>query len=262
MGLFAPKCPLSLDEWEWQLACFKWLLEEFGGLEQHRRSDLVLPNADFFPPTGAQGEDFVAEILDQIKSHCGMSEWPTRLVIGEAGKAMDIGTVQHLVHDRHANLGEFRVVEDGSGGYVAEITYNPDLAARPSKLIATLSHELGHYLLSGAKKCPPGGRDIEEHATDLATVYMGFGIFLANDARSFSGHSQGWQTEWQGYLSETALITALTISETLAGRDPMEAAPHLKSYLAKDLSKAVKFCRDRNLIEEIMAVDLTEYGVK
>ena len=54
---------------------------------------------------------------------------------------------------------------------------------------------------------------------------------------------------------------ALAISETLAGRDPMTAAPYLKRHLAKDLRDAARYIAKRNLIDEIMEIDLADYGV-
>ncbi|MEL6876411.1 MAG: hypothetical protein AAGM33_13160 [Pseudomonadota bacterium] len=64
MSLFGPKRPLSEDEWEWQLASFKWLLTEFGGIESNPANVLVLPTADFFPPTSAESGQKAQQIFD------------------------------------------------------------------------------------------------------------------------------------------------------------------------------------------------------
>lgn len=47
---------------------------------------------------------------------------------------------------------------------------------------------------------------------------------------------QWFRSGAQGYLSERALMSALAISETLAGRDAMGAARYLKPHLAADLA--------------------------
>ena len=44
MNLFGPKRPLAAEEWEWQLAGFRWLLEEFEGLDKHRAGILATPD--------------------------------------------------------------------------------------------------------------------------------------------------------------------------------------------------------------------------
>ena len=146
------------------------------------------------------------------------------------------------------------------------ITYNPALADDTDALVATFAHELGHYLMSTAHTAPPGGWELHELHTDLAAVYLGFGIFLANSARSFSQYQSagemGWSSRTQGYLSEGALVTAIAIFQRLAGRDPMEAAPWLKDYLRSDLKKTAK-ALDRlhpDLAASVAAVDLNDFA--
>ena len=146
------------------------------------------------------------------------------------------------------------------------ITYNPALSDDPTALIATFAHELGHYLMSTARSDPPGGWELHELHTDLAAVHLGFGLFLANSARSFSQFQSagmmGWSSRSQGYLSEGALTTALVIVERLSGRDPGAAAPYLKDYLQKDLRRAAKALASRHpdMVAAVEAVDLSAYA--
>ena len=66
---------------------------------------------------------------------------------------------------------------------------------------------------------------------------------LANSARNFSqfqnATEMGWSSQTQGYLSEGALVPPTALFQLLAGRDPMDARPWLKSYLQSDLKRAV-----------------------
>ncbi|SIN59668.1 hypothetical protein SAMN02745824_0199 [Parasphingorhabdus marina DSM 22363] len=263
MSLFGPKRPLSKDEWEWQLASFKWLLAEFGGIERNPTNVLVLPTAEYFPPTSGEPAEKAQQIFDQVRTLSGMAEWPTRLLAGEASKEANIASGISLVHENHAPAGEFLVKNGPTGEQLAEIRYNPRHLANPESLIATFAHELSHYLMANAKSDPPGGWDIHELTTDLTAVYLGFGIFMANSAWNFEGHSsfdqQGWQYERQGYLTERGLVTAIAIWETLAGRDPMAAAPFLKPHLAKDLKKATAYVHKNAVAQEIAEYDLEQY---
>lgn len=266
MGLFGTKRPLSADEWEWQLASFKWLFAEFGGADEHRNDILVLPTVEFFPATDAKGDEFAREMFDIVKRCAGLEEWPTRLEKGLATqqhKAVQPGFGIH--HPSGDALGTFEVETTGDGKHVAVVTYAADQADHPVSLVATLAHELAHCLMSTAATSPPGGWDIHELTTDLTAVFLGFGIFLGNSARTSRAFTefdqQGWETRGQGYLSERALMTALAISETLAGRDPLAAAPHLKPYLAKDLKLAARYAASRDLAADMAAIDLADYGV-
>ena len=51
---------------------------------------------------------------------------------------------------------------------------------RPESLISTFAHEFAHYLIHSVDAPTPGGEELEEHATDLVAVFMGFGVFLAS----------------------------------------------------------------------------------
>lgn len=261
VSLFGPRLPIDADELEWQMATFKWLQTEFGsGAEV-----LVLPTPAFFPNSPRQGHGRVEDLFGHVRRAAGMEEWPCTLQAGTGDRPQQVGTALLLRHEHApAPCGTFQLV-DADGGSRVVITYNPALIADPTALIATLAHELAHYLMSSAKTDPPGGWALHELHTDLAAVWLGFGIFLANSARSFSqyqsGGEMGWSSRTQGYLSEGALVTGLAIAERVAGRDPLAAAPYLKTYLEKDLRRASKaLARSHpDMAAAVAAVDLAAY---
>lgn len=262
-GLFAPKLPIDSDELEWQLATFKWLGAEFGSVGE---SDLVLPTAQFFPPSQRRGGGRVEDLFASVKAAAGMSDWPCELRAGAGDRPAHVGTGLLLRHEGASPPCGTFAIDDGEGGQKVVITYNPSLADDSGALIATFAHELGHYLMSTAKSAPPGGWDLHELHTDLTAVYLGFGIFLANGARSFgqfqSGGETGWSSSTQGYLSEGALVTATAIFQRLAGRDPLAAAPYLKPYLESDLRKAAK-ALDRlhpDVSASVERIDLSDFA--
>ena len=262
LSLFRARLPIDRDELEWQLATFQWLRREFGsGAER-----LVLPTPAFFPPASGGDHARAEALFGHVRRGAGMEQWPCELRPGTSDRPTQLGPALLLRHEHApAPCGTFQVVaEDGSTRVV--ITYNPELVGDPTAMIATLAHELAHYLMSTAVTAPPGGWALHELHTDVAAVWLGFGIFLANSARSFSqfqsAGEMGWSSRSQGYLAEGALIAALVIAERLAGRDPLAAAPYLKPYLAKDLRGAVKaLARQHPDIEAaVEAVNLSDYA--
>ncbi|HEV2747652.1 MAG TPA: hypothetical protein VGW34_10180 [Allosphingosinicella sp.] len=263
MGLLGPRLPIDVDELEWQLATFKWLIAEFG---EAGDTPLVLPTPQWFPRSEASGDAEIADLFGHVRRAAGMEQWPCELVAGDQDRPTYAGNALLLRHEgAAAPCGTFQVAgEDGSPRIL--ISYNPGLAADTMALVATFAHELGHYLMSTASSPPPGGWELHELHTDLVAVYLGFGIFLANSARSFSqfqsGGEMGWSSRTQGYLSEGALVTALTIFQRLAGRDPADAAPYLKAYLAKDLKSASAWLAKRHpdMPASVRAVDLSDYA--
>ncbi|MEA3041811.1 MAG: hypothetical protein QOC65_1300 [Sphingomonadales bacterium] len=262
LSLFGARLPVDEDELEFQLATFKWLRREFGP----PAAALVLPTKDWFPPSPNKGAARVADLFGHVKSAAGMADWPCELQAGAGERPAHVGTGLLLRHEGAAPpCGTFQVTGDDGRPKVV-ITYNPSLGEDPTALIATFAHELAHYLMSTARTDPPGGWELHELHTDLAAVHLGFGLFLANSAKTFSqfqsAGEMGWSSRWQGYLSEGALVTALVVVERMAGRDPLAASPYLKDYLAKDLARAAKALGKRysDMASAVEAVDLSEYG--
>jgi hypothetical protein len=263
LSLFGPKPPIDSDELEWQLATFKWLGSEFGPAGD---APLVAPTTEFFPISTRKGAGRVEDLFASVKSAAGMADWPCELQAGAGDRPAHVGTGLLLRHEgASAPCGTF-ALDDGEGGRKVVITYNPSLAEDSGALVATFAHELGHYLMSTAATAPPGGWELHELHTDLAAVFLGFGIFLANSARSFSQYQgageTGWSSRTLGYLSEGALVTAVAIFQRLAGRDPMEAAPWLKDYLRSDLKKAAKALGrlHPDMAASVAAIDLGEFA--
>lgn len=263
LSLFGPRLPVDDDELEWQLATFKWLNDEFGDVAD---PPLVLPTAQNFPPSSRKGHGRVEDLFLHVKRAAGMEDWPCDLEAGEGERPVQVGPALLLRHEgAQPPCGTFQVTgEDGRQRVV--ITYNPGLADDTTAMIATFAHELGHYLMSTARTAPPGGWELHELHTDICAVAMGFGIFLANSARSFSQYQSagemGWSSRSQGYLAEGALVTALAVRERLGGRDPLAAARYLKDYLQTDLRRAAKALTKRcpDMAAAMAAVDLDAFG--
>lgn len=263
ISLFGPRLPIDDEELEFQLATFKWLIGQFGPIGE---TPLVLPTPDFFPLVGARGEAGVREIFEAVRALVGMAEWPCELRVGKSDVPIDAGNAHLLRHQGNpAPCGTFEVGE-GLAGRHGIITYNPGMAGDQAGLVATFAHEFGHYLMATAAAPPPGGWELHELHTDLAAVYFGFGVFMANHARSFGHFStsggSGWQASWRGYLSEGALVTATAIFQRLAGRDPLAAMPFLKDYLRKDLKRAAAALAKKapDMAAAVEAVDLSDFA--
>jgi hypothetical protein len=260
-GLSKPRPPVDDEEYDWLLACFAWLAREFGGNSALRGATLVLPSRDFFPPSKLTGHERALELFGQVKALAGMTEWQCDLIPGAASREHRVTTGHGLKHEgKGPPLGTFGYTD---GCY--QITYNPASLADPATLVATFAHELSHYLIHSAQTAPPGGRELEEHATDLAAVFMGFGVLMANSAKSFGQFQDfgeiGWQMQARGYLSENALTTGVALFVVASGADAATAETALKDYLRKPFRHAVKaIVRDHpDLATELRDMDLIDW---
>ena len=259
---FKAKCPVDPEEWEWLLAGLKWLRREFPELDDRRQ--LALPTSEAFPPSTAAGAERGEELMDQVKAIAGLTDWPVRLLPVAPPRRGAVNSVAALQSGSGA-CGSFRLERTAEGLPFAEIRYTVDQLDNPAGLVATFAHELAHYLLRTQPNPLPGGDPVEELFTDLTAVWLGFGIFLGNNAR-YSGHveegaGRGWFVSgWQGYLGERMLMTALALSELVAGRDPADAAPYLKTYLETDLRSAERYAARGDVRAELDAIDLADFG--
>lgn len=238
MALFGSGRFLDRDTETWHFETWARLLRVLGG-RGVAQTPLVLPTKDFFPTTKLTGHDRALHAFACVKSAMGMNEWPCDLVADEGPPSLQ-------------DVGEFWTVKTpgrAAGTFSAKsgqvtLTYDPGLVKDPMRLVATLAHELSHYLLAGVKEEPPGGWDLHELATDLTVAYCGFGVFGANSAFEFARFHetgrQGWRSQRIGYLSERTWALALATFLALTGR---QGAAHdwLKPGLRDVVRSAEKY---------------------
>lgn len=219
--MFRSRPPIEDHVIDWIFETYAWLLREFGGIDELRSTRLVLPTPEFYPIEGLEGRDLADELFLRTKEYARMLDWPCRLVEQETDD--DVHALMSVFphrYERSSAAGTFSY-----GGRVPTVSYDPRGLSQPMRLVATLAHELGHYLLAGARNEPPGGPELEEPATDLAAVFMGFGIPMANG--TFTASGVGWSRH--GYLGEGDLSYALAIFAELLDIEAKTIRPHLRA---------------------------------
>jgi hypothetical protein len=243
-GLFSKGSLLGEELTQWQFDCFGWLLRHTGGFEAFKRRQPIQPTPKFFPSRGLRGHALAEHIFFQVKQHADMADWPCVLQVQEHDPNPLVAPALLIQGNPSSPAGTFRATDEG-----ALITYHPRNLTDPMSPVATFAHELAHYRTAGFEEAPPGGWEVWEPATDLAAVFLGFGLFLANSRFNFSQHSDGqtmgWRWRQQGYLSEPEVLHMHAIFSSLLAIQPTETLKHLKPALRgiykrvhKDVSKA------------------------
>jgi hypothetical protein len=237
MWPFKAKPVIDADAAAWHVDNFLWLLREFSGGGAFAQTRLVLPKPGFFTFDAEQGHALALRIFLQVRDYCGMRDWEVDLV--EDDNPLAQSTPFSMIEPKRHALGTF-----GAHGNRIQISYVPALLQRPDRLIATIAHELAHYLLATANERPNCADDEIECLTDLAAVFMGFGVFLANTRfhhETYSdGSMRGWRIGHFGYLPEADLIFALALFLRAKGLDATAADESLKPHLAKMLRRAMQ----------------------
>jgi hypothetical protein len=118
--------------------------------------------------------------------------------------------------------------------------------------------------------------DETEFLTDLTSVYLGFGVFLANVRFRFealqSGTRHGWRIGHSGYLPEADLIFALALFLRANSLTPDLALVCLKPHLATMLRRALrtrsphrspKLCRQRQnrKSQQVARMSAAKFGI-
>src|SRR4051812_28514769 len=162
---FRPKSFLDTARREWQFAAFAWLLRNSGGYPKFLDTALVLPSEEFFPDPALSGHAGVTALFRRVRDHAGMGEWPCGI---------------------EPDADAERPWLSGVAG-VPVIRYRPDSLA-PTPLVASLARELARYYTETLDESAPGGPALLEPALDVATVFMGFGVFMANATLEGGGY--------------------------------------------------------------------------
>ncbi|WP_448555207.1 hypothetical protein [Thalassotalea montiporae] len=253
-NLFKNKPFLASEDQTFQIETYRWLLRNFGGEDFYQATSLILPTKAYFPAEADNPESAAIATFNSVKQHANMATWKCILEAQQEDANPFVSAGIAIQNAPVSPNGTFQATASDK----VIITYNPVLVGQPMQLVATLAHELAHYLTATAKDEPPGGWDNWEFATDIAATFMGFGIFMANSAFNFSQYadtdSQGWKSSRSGYLSENEHIYALAIFLLLKDLPINEASRYLKPHLGKQLKKAMKLLSNSDFIIKLKAV--------
>jgi len=165
----------------WHFEIWKWLLENLGGFSSFKENPFVTPTQEFYPFHPSYEHSYFEDIFNTTNTLMGVKDWPCRqerLEEDVPGAKPPPGVEASWSSDEPA--GTFELTDRG-----AIIRYTPEQANEPMALVATMAHELSHYILATAQSDPPGGWEDHELHTDVAAVFSGFGLFLCNSAFSF-----------------------------------------------------------------------------
>lgn len=232
--------------------------ENFGGKYFYEDAKLILPTEEFFPVKNEEPEKIAQQMFELVKKYAGLEDWPCILKAQETDPNLRVSTFLTLNNTEHNPHGTFSTNENSE----VIITYNPKLTSDPTQMVATLSHELSHYLTSTSVDPPPGGMDNWEFATDITATFLGFGIFQANAVFSIQQYtdfeSQGWHTSGGGYLSEAEHSYALALFIKLKNISPETVYPHCDVNIKDYLKKALAELEDKPYVEELLKVQYVE----
>ena len=218
----------------WLLEHYFWLNESLVERDSEPNCWAIFPTKEHFPFKHAKTFEYAESLFDRIKECMEISDWPCELQSEEqinevSAEDLAQSGIYGSIPQSSSAAGTFSIDEENQ----VVISYSEEELGNPISLIATMAHELCHYLISTITSEPPCGWEDHEPLTDIAAVHEGFGIFLCNSAFQFGqfqdGQSHGWSSRSVGYLQESELAFCLAIFTIHRSIDPALIAGHLKA---------------------------------
>lgn len=212
------------EDKDWIEQNMLWFIEHFG-VESVREQPFILPSFDNFPFNNLNDPDqfhslfsslcvtlnldpdeIVIKIFDDIKS----KQWD---VMTPEGKFSDAAGLYNRLYE--------------TGGKRFQVQIARSNLEKPMLLISVIVHELVHVKLLGGNYMSQQDRDLEP-LTDLASIFFGFGIFVANSVVT----SDFYWVSRSGYLPPQMISYANALICHISGKQPRDILPLLNRNTA------------------------------
>ncbi|MBK9249995.1 MAG: tetratricopeptide repeat protein [Ignavibacteria bacterium] len=206
---YSPTVTPEDKDWIEQNIC--WFIEVFG-LDNLKVQPIILPTVENFPYNDLNDTNQFQKLFERLCRYCDVN--PNEIVVKFFD---DFKSKQWTTWIPH---GEFC---DAAGIYnqvytTDEKRFNIQLAKsnlnHPQLLVSVISHELAHVKLLGGNYMNSKDPDMEP-LTDLASIFFGFGIFVANSSQIKDIY---WITR-TGYLPQQMISYANALICYITGYD-------------------------------------------
>jgi len=157
-----------------------WFIEIFG-FDVIQDRPFILPASDLFPYNDLSQRDQFQQLFEQVCSYWNIN--PEQIDISIFDNIEKQRWIQFAQHtSRQAANGLFSDISaNGNVRYKIELAKSNE--ANPQLMVTVIAHELAHVKLLGENHISEAHQNMEE-ITDLATIFMGFGVFMANSCET------------------------------------------------------------------------------
>ena len=226
-----PQALVSDQSAIWIVDCFQYAIEHFDREEFFNRCQLVQPTNAFFPGNVSSVEEKAQNIFQHSMRHAGLSHWPFKLnhsgmPIPNAALTSDTLTIER---DSNKTLNQ---LEAKNSHFT--IGYNSQQTLKPEDLAASFAQLFAQYMIFHAVQLPPRGQTHLMEASEVISVFMGFGVVLANSAYTFRGGCGSCfnpSANRHASLTENEVLFALAVFCCYKDIANKEATQHLKKHL-------------------------------
>ena len=219
-----PTCPVETGWKIWTESRMRWLTDKLG-FDRLASIEVILPEHRYFPDPYTATPADAGKIFERV---CGyMNLDPNRFDL-------------EVIPDEE--------LDDFVGEYIAgerpRIVVASSQLLDMERLVATIAHELGHDILLGGGLITVEKED-HEPLTDLITVFLGFGLFMANatlrDKKEVGNNTSYHKIDAQGYLPSRICGYGLALFAYARGETKPDSARYLRPDAAQTFNAALRY---------------------
>lgn len=226
---------------DWLHASMAWALQNFNAQAFVERTELVTPDADYFPKPVSNPREMAEYVLQRVVELSGIQQWPWRLAPSAQCAAEPPTLLSLPVTQRFATPTPIQQSE-----YALLIPFVPEQLKQPQDLVASTAQNCAQHLLWQSQLSPPGGADFFQQTAEVLAVFLGFGVILTNSAYAFRGSCAKCydpRANRRASLSESEVLYALALFGELKHLPAKRVTRHLKPHLRNAYRVALKQIR-------------------
>lgn len=231
------KCPVTVEDKEWIEKKLDWAHTNIINL---KKQPTILPNAKYFEREFTGDEDDAHYILEVLSMYFQINP-----------KNIYLDFYSEETQEFSSGLSTKRLSDSGSAGlyiqdgYKSSIKIEVQQLQQTQSLVATMAHELSHYIIM-AEKGYFFQEPENELLTDLTAIAFGFGIFLGNSKFNFQQWSSGdgwggWSASTKGYLPEQVIAYTMAEIQFRKGDLKPKWMDYLEGTFKKHFKKSLKY---------------------
>jgi hypothetical protein len=223
-GWFSPTCPCDPAAKPWIEERLRWLSVQFG-IHILLERPIILPTSEFFPDDWDGSLESVRRMFQRVCQYMAVN--PATVEV-QLFTDRTVSSINALDPTRGFAAGTWQ--EGETPWHKGIVRIERSALDRPSDLVGIMAHELAHQRLLGEGRSEATAYD-NELLTDLAAIYHGFGVFLANNPRKSTGDLSHWPGSKlcrPEYISEPMMGYALAHIAWFRDEDRPEWVKHLR----------------------------------
>lgn len=213
---------------------FRFALVNFDSEYFNRHTVIVLPNGKYFPDKATNPQQLLDQVFARVCQYAGLAHWPFQLR-DIRYENLELPPLLGLPNTR----GKGSTAVLASASYLS-VGYEPVMIKQAMDLVASFAKSIAqHYLHQSQIPLPQSVHNFNV-AAELLSIFMGFGVMIANSAYSFRGgcaRCYDPRAVRQASLTEEEALIALAYMLRLKKEEIKSVKLSLKSHLYSRLKQ-------------------------